>query len=141
MCYLDGHVIATRKSGLLFTGLQLFEGLQLFKDFLFTGFTASICLQLRDQERLQFGGGEIFFMRTPQDLTSMDGDLVLAEYSEEYPPLLSQVGMASKIKNYYKRVSIVLFHFCVNLFYFIHLFFIYIYFIKKKFLSNFFFNV
>lgn len=28
---------------------------------------------------------------------------VLFEYSEENPPLLSLVGMASKIKNYYKR--------------------------------------
>ena len=59
----------------------------------------------RDAERQAFGGGEIFFMRTPQDLSSMDGDMVLAEYSEEYPPLINQIGMASKIKNYYKRVS------------------------------------
>lgn len=61
--------------------------------------------QMREQEKQAFGGGEIFFMRTPQDLTGMDGDLILAEYSEEFPPLLNQVGMASKIKNYYKRVS------------------------------------
>lgn len=47
----------------------------------------------------------MFFMRTPQDLTGKDGDLILAEYSEEYAPLYMQVGMASKIKNYYKRVS------------------------------------
>lgn len=60
---------------------------------------------MREQEKQAFGGGEIFFMRTPQDLTGMDGDLILAEYSEEFPPLLNQVGMASKIKNYYKRVS------------------------------------
>ncbi|XP_076446577.1 LOW QUALITY PROTEIN: transcription initiation factor TFIID subunit 1-like [Babylonia areolata] len=59
--------------------------------------------KLREQERQSYGGGEIFFMRTPQDLTGMDGDLILVEYSEEYPPLLNQVGMASKIKNYYKR--------------------------------------
>jgi len=51
------------------------------------------------------GGGEIFFMRTPQDLTACDGDLIMCEYSEEYPPLLMQSGMATKIKNYYKRVS------------------------------------
>ncbi|GFS23995.1 transcription initiation factor TFIID subunit 1 [Elysia marginata] len=57
----------------------------------------------REQERQAFGGGEIFFMRTPQDLTGMDGELILAEYSEEFPPLMNQVGMASKIKNYYKR--------------------------------------
>lgn len=61
--------------------------------------------QMREQERQTFGGGEIFFMRTPQDLTGMDGELILAEYSEEFPPLMMQVGMASKIKNYYKRVS------------------------------------
>lgn len=59
--------------------------------------------RLRDQERQAFGGGEIFFMRTPQDLSGMDGELILCEYSEEYAPLMSQVGMASKIKNYYKR--------------------------------------
>ncbi|KAK7495279.1 hypothetical protein BaRGS_00013461, partial [Batillaria attramentaria] len=59
--------------------------------------------KLREQERQAFGGGEIFFMRTPQDLTGMDGELILAEYSEEYPSLMNQVGMASKIKNYYKR--------------------------------------
>ena len=52
------------------------------------------------------GGGEIFFMRTPQDLTGCDGDLILAEYSEEYPPLVMQPGMATKIKNHYKRVSL-----------------------------------
>ena len=33
----------------------------------------------------------------------LDGDIVLMEYMEEYPPLLSLVGMASKIKNYFKR--------------------------------------
>ncbi|KAL5010007.1 hypothetical protein ScPMuIL_012312 [Solemya velum] len=59
--------------------------------------------RLRDQERQTYGGGEIFFMRTTQDLTAMDGELVLAEYSEEHPPLLMQPGMATKIKNYYKR--------------------------------------
>lgn len=48
----------------------------------------------------------MFFMRTPQDLSGMDGDLILAEYSEEYPPLMMQIGMATKIKNYYKRVSL-----------------------------------
>lgn len=59
--------------------------------------------KLREQERLASGGGEMFFMRTPDDLTGRDGDLILVEYSEQYPALMSQVGMASKIKNYYKR--------------------------------------
>lgn len=62
--------------------------------------------KLREQERIASGGGEMFFMRTPEDLTGKDGDLILTEYSEEHPPLMSQVGMASKIKNYYKRVSL-----------------------------------
>lgn len=60
---------------------------------------------MREQERQASGGGDMFFMRTAQDLTGKDGDLILAEYSEEYPPLIMQVGMATKIKNYYKRVS------------------------------------
>lgn len=42
-------------------------------------------------------------MRTAEDLTGRDGDLVLVEFCEEHPPLVNQVGMCSKIKNYYKR--------------------------------------
>ena len=57
----------------------------------------------RESERLASGGGDVFFMRTPDDLTGKDGDIILLEYCEEYPPLLSQVGMATRIKNYYKR--------------------------------------
>ncbi|KAF5892473.1 transcription initiation factor TFIID subunit 1-like isoform X1, partial [Clarias magur] len=59
--------------------------------------------KMREQERQASGGGDMFFMRTNQDLTGKDGDLILAEYSEEYPPLMMQVGMATKVKNYYKR--------------------------------------
>lgn len=75
---------------------------------------------MREQERQASGGGDMFFMRTPQDLTGKDGDLILAEYSEEYAPLIMQVGMATKIKNYYKRVSLilVLFYFWFLLFFF-----------------------
>ena len=57
----------------------------------------------REAEREAAGGGEIFFMRTPEDVSGKDGELVLFEYIEEFPPLMSLVGMASKIKNYYKR--------------------------------------
>ncbi|KAJ8266435.1 hypothetical protein GJAV_G00130380 [Gymnothorax javanicus] len=59
--------------------------------------------KMREQERQASGGGDMFFMRTASDLTGKDGDLILAEYSEEFPPLIMQVGMATKIKNYYKR--------------------------------------
>lgn len=59
--------------------------------------------KLREQERQASGGGEMFFMRTPEDLTGRDGEIILAEFSEEHPPLVMQVGMATKIKNYYKR--------------------------------------
>lgn len=72
---------------------------------------------MREQERQASGGGDMFFMRTPQDLTGKDGDLILAEYSEEYPPLIMQVGMATKIKNYYKRVSVILVFCCIILIY------------------------
>ncbi|XP_059084202.1 transcription initiation factor TFIID subunit 1-like [Tigriopus californicus] len=57
----------------------------------------------REAERQAAGGGEIFFMRTPEDLSGRDGELILVEYMEEHPPLLNLVGMATKIKNYYKR--------------------------------------
>lgn len=59
--------------------------------------------QQREAERVASGGGDIFFMRTPEDLTGRDGELILLEYCEEHPPLLSQVGMCAKIKNFYKR--------------------------------------
>lgn len=60
----------------------------------------------RELERLAAGGGDIFFMRTPEDLSGKDGDLILLEYCEEHPPLLSQVGMCSRLKNYYKRKAV-----------------------------------
>ncbi|XP_063911046.1 transcription initiation factor TFIID subunit 1 isoform X2 [Zophobas morio] len=57
----------------------------------------------RESERMASGGGDVFFMRTPEDLTGRDGDIILVEFCEEHPPLMNQVGMCSKIKNYYKR--------------------------------------
>ena len=57
----------------------------------------------RTAEREEAGGGDIFLMREARDLSGKDGDLVLVEFCEEYPPLISFVGMCSKIKNYYKR--------------------------------------
>ncbi|XP_065085735.1 transcription initiation factor TFIID subunit 1-like isoform X2 [Ochlerotatus camptorhynchus] len=57
----------------------------------------------RELERIASGGGDVFFMRTPDDLSGRDGELVLVEFCEEHPPLMNQVGMATKIKNYYKR--------------------------------------
>jgi transcription initiation factor TFIID subunit 1 len=59
--------------------------------------------QQREQERIASGGGDVFFMRAPEDLTGRDGDIMLMEFCEEHPPLMNQVGMCSKIKNYYKR--------------------------------------
>jgi transcription initiation factor TFIID subunit 1 len=49
-------------------------------------------------------GFDIFLMRELHDLSGRDGTLLMMEYSEQYPPLLNQTGMASKIRNYYKRV-------------------------------------
>ncbi|KAJ1525331.1 hypothetical protein ONE63_010152 [Megalurothrips usitatus] len=59
--------------------------------------------KLREQERIASGGGDVFFMRTPEDLSGKDGEIVLVEFCEEHPPLINQVGMCTKIKNYYKR--------------------------------------
>lgn len=57
----------------------------------------------REAERIAAGGGDVFFMRNHEDLSGKDGDIILAEFCEEHPPLMNQVGMCSKIKNYYKR--------------------------------------
>jgi transcription initiation factor TFIID subunit 1 len=59
--------------------------------------------RVREQEREAAGGGEIFFMRTAEDISGKDGEMVLFEFSEEHPPLMNLTGMASKIKTYYKR--------------------------------------
>lgn len=50
------------------------------------------------------GGGDVFSMREIHHLSGRDGILICLEYSEEHPPLINQPGMASKIRNYYKRV-------------------------------------
>lgn len=39
------------------------------------------------------GGGDVFFMRTAEDLTGRDGDLILVEFCEEHPPLINQVSV------------------------------------------------
>jgi transcription initiation factor TFIID subunit 1 len=51
----------------------------------------------RELEREAAGGGDIFFMRKPEDISGQDGEIVLFEYMEEHPPLLSLVGMCSKV--------------------------------------------
>ena len=42
-------------------------------------------------------------MRTAEDTSGKDGEVALFEHIEEHPPLVSLVGMCSKVKNYYKR--------------------------------------
>lgn len=46
----------------------------------------------REEEKVASGGGDIFFMRSPNDLTGCEGELLFFEYSEEYPPLMMQVS-------------------------------------------------
>ena len=65
---------------------------------------SSIFKQRERHKATDAGGVDIFPMRDIHDLTGRDGSLVLLEYSEEHPLLLSQTGMASRIRNYYKRV-------------------------------------
>lgn len=55
-------------------------------------------LQQREAERMASGGGDVFFMRTPEDLTGRDGDLILVEFCEEHPPLMNQVRSLYIIK-------------------------------------------
>lgn len=57
----------------------------------------------RQRERDASGGGDVFFMRSFEDLSAKDGTLILGEYCEEHPPLMSMVGMASRIITYYRK--------------------------------------
>ena len=63
-------------------------------------------IQERERERESSGGGEVFFMRSVEDLSACDGQLALAEYCEQHPPLLTCCGMATRIKNYYRRPEV-----------------------------------
>lgn len=56
----------------------------------------------REQERIVSGGGQIFQMRTAKELSGCDSEIILVEFCEEYPPLMSAVGMCSKLLNYYQ---------------------------------------
>jgi transcription initiation factor TFIID subunit 1 len=44
-------------------------------------------------------------MKKRKDLSAREGDIVLCEYAEEYPPILGIVGMGSRIQNYYRKES------------------------------------
>ena len=47
---------------------------------------------------------ELVSIQNAADLSATDScEIILAEYSEQYPPLMMQPGMATKIRNYYKR--------------------------------------
>jgi transcription initiation factor TFIID subunit 1 len=47
---------------------------------------------------------ELVSIQNAADLSATDScELILAEYSEQFPPLMMQPGMATKIRNYYKR--------------------------------------
>lgn len=48
--------------------------------------------QQRELERIASGGGDVFFMRNPEDLSGKDGELILVEFTEEHPPLMNQVN-------------------------------------------------
>uniref|UniRef100_A0A7E4UVZ6 DUF3591 domain-containing protein n=1 Tax=Panagrellus redivivus TaxID=6233 RepID=A0A7E4UVZ6_PANRE len=61
--------------------------------------------QEREAKSLSEAGMEVFPIREVSDLSAREGKLVLFEYSEEHPPLLNQPGMASKIRNYFKRAN------------------------------------
>jgi len=60
----------------------------------------------RPEDAVTSGGafqGQVKEMRHKGDLSSREGRVVLLEYTEEHPLVLSNVGMGSKIKNYYRK--------------------------------------
>lgn len=61
--------------------------------------------RVRSSKKKKFGEidpGEM--MRTPKDITLKDTSrYILVEYSEEYPPVMQNIGMASLVYNYYRK--------------------------------------
>ncbi len=68
----------------------------------------SVC-QERERQRLEHGGAAVFAWRHPTSLSATDGQLVLCEFSEQYPPIMQQPGMAYRVRNYFKRVRHLVF--------------------------------
>lgn len=54
----------------------------------------------------------MFFMRTAEDLTGRDGELILIEFCEEHPPLINQVKYSFKF--YFLVFSFFFFYFIWN---------------------------
>ncbi|KAL7719337.1 Transcription initiation factor tfiid [Entamoeba marina] len=60
----------------------------------------AVSLKLQQKKR---NINNTFIPQTMKELSSKDGRIHLVEYIEEYPPLLSQIGMGARIRNYCKR--------------------------------------
>jgi transcription initiation factor TFIID subunit 1 len=67
-----------------------------------TQFSAGLSL---NTNTTKMGGGDPFTsIRFMADLSALDsGEIVLVEYAEQYPALLMQPGMCTRVRNYYKK--------------------------------------
>lgn len=54
---------------------------------------------------IQISNKEKNSIRTKSDLTGRYGEIFLFEYSEQYPVLLNEIGMFSKIRTYLRPVN------------------------------------
>ena len=70
----------------------------------FMSVSAQLRKKFQQQTQLPLINEFISVRTSPNDLSCTDNcEIILAEYSEQYPPLMMQTGMASKIRTYYKR--------------------------------------
>lgn len=67
-------------------------------------------MQQRESERIASGGGDVFFMRNPEDLSGKDGELILVEFTEEHPPLMNQVSF----NNQFHKTLIAALKLCIH---------------------------
>lgn len=89
--------------------LTAFDNPTLHSDAVKGYFITSLAKRIRlkaVQRARQLAQGLPIIFDQPIDLSGRDGEIILLENSEEFPPLLSQVGMCSEIVNYYKRRSL-----------------------------------
>lgn len=66
-------------------------------------FPGPIPLSISASRRRNKKGNALDIIRHQKDISAKDGRIVLLEYMEEFPPILTDLGMGAKIRNYYRR--------------------------------------
>ncbi|GAM23222.1 hypothetical protein SAMD00019534_063970 [Acytostelium subglobosum LB1] len=102
------HSVPALKLSLVKTNLTIEDLINLHRPVIFFPPGHSFRVALFHKDRLedktkQRGANRSDPMRHKLELSAREGRVVFVEYMEQHPPLLSNVGMATRICNYYRR--------------------------------------